>query len=67
MPAEMTGWSKFAKAMTNHILGHVNRYMAPSIMDCDGVAHHLGEDRAIPAPGADDLFLATRIHGFDSL
>ena len=66
MTAEMAGRSKLAQAMAYHILSYINRHVSPAIMDGNGVAYHLGEDGAIPAPGPDDLFLATRIHGFDS-
>ena len=58
--------SKLTKAMAHHIFGDVDRYMAATVMYCDRVAHHLGEDRAIPAPGSEHLLIAFGIHSFYS-
>src|SRR5437763_1833548 len=49
--AEGAGGRGLAKLVTDHVLGHINRHMAPAVMDGDSMAHHLREDRAGPAPG----------------
>lgn len=53
--------------MADHIFGNVNWHMPSSIMDRDGVANHLGENCARPAPSPDDLFLAPLVQIFDFL
>jgi hypothetical protein len=65
--AEKAGWGKFAKAVTYHILSDVDRNMAPTIMHSNRMSNHLGEDNTVPAPGAKNLLLATRVHGLNFL
>ena len=65
MTAEMAGWGKFTQAMANHVFSDIDRHMPAAIMDGDCVTHHLGEDRAVAAPGADDFLLAAGIHRFN--
>jgi hypothetical protein len=51
----------------DHIFRNVNGHVPAAIVHSDGMAHHLGEDGAGPAPGADDLLLATLVHNFDPI
>ena len=56
MTTEQACRGEFAQTMSNHIVGDVNRDMAASVMNGDGMTNHLGEDCAGAGPGADDLF-----------
>ena len=66
MTAEPAGWGKFAQAMANHVLGNVDRNVAATVMHCNRMPNHLGEDGAGAAPGADDLLFAFLVHIFNS-
>ncbi len=41
--------------MTNHVFCDIDRYMSMTIMHSNGMTYHLGEDRACPTPGAQEL------------
>jgi predicted RNA-binding protein len=51
--------------MPNHILGDVDRHMAPAIMDSKCMANHLREDGARPTPRSDDRLIAALVHLFN--
>src|SRR3712207_7992049 len=45
MAAEQARRRKLAQLMADHVLGDKHRDMAAAVMNGDGVAHHLREDR----------------------
>jgi hypothetical protein len=55
---------EFAQPVADHVLGDVDRNVAPAVVHSDGVSDHLRENGAGPAPGADDLLFALLVHGF---
>ncbi len=61
----MAGGGKFAQLVPNHVFGDVDRNMPSTIMNRDGVPHHLREDGAVAAPCAENLLLTTGIHRFN--
>jgi hypothetical protein len=63
--AEGAGWSEFTQAVTDHVFRDVDGHMAATIMYSNGMADHLREDHARPAPGANHLLFATLVHSFD--
>jgi hypothetical protein len=54
--AESAGRCKLTQAVTNHVFRDVNWHMPAAIVHSDGMAYHLREDGAGPAPGANDPF-----------
>jgi hypothetical protein len=67
MTTEVAGRGEFAQFMTNHVFSDIDRNMPAAIMYSDGVANHLGEDGAGPAPGTNNFLFALGIHYFDLL
>jgi hypothetical protein len=65
MSPESPGGSELTQAVTDHILGYVDRHMPASIMNRNGMTHQLGEYHAGPAPGSDNILLSALIHCFD--
>jgi len=51
--------------MPNHILGDVDRHMAPTIMHGKSMTDHLREDGARPTPRSDDGLIAALVHLFN--
>ena len=45
MGTEGSGWREFTQLMTNHVFGHIDRNVAATIMNSNGVTHHLWKDR----------------------
>ena len=41
--AESPGCYELSQLMTDHVLSHVDRYMAATVMDSDCMANHLRE------------------------
>src|ERR1700728_4338384 len=56
---------ELAQLVADHRLGHVDRDVAAAVVDGDGVADHVGDDRRAAGPGLDDLLLATRVQDVD--
>src|SRR5262249_12200995 len=52
---------EFAQLVADHILGDVDRHMAATIMNANGMPDHLREDRARPAPGLNRGFLIFQV------
>src|SRR5690348_10808810 len=67
MAAEQTRQRELTELVTDHVLGDVNRNVAPAVMHGDRVAHHLREDRGITRPGAQHFLAATGVHRGDAL
>src|SRR3990170_804148 len=65
--AEGPGRGELAKLVPDHVLGDVDRHVAAPVVDRHGMPHHLREDRAGPAPCADDLLLPALVHLLDLL
>ena len=55
---EGAGGAELAELVADHRLGDVHRHVLAPVVDGDGVADHLGDDRRAAAPGLDDLLLA---------
>ncbi len=53
MALERASWRELTELVANHVFRHQNRDVAPSIVDRDGEAHHVGHDRGGPRPGPD--------------
>jgi hypothetical protein len=51
--------------MPNHILGDVDRHMAPAIVHSKCMTNHLREDSTRPTPRSDDILVAALVHIFD--
>ena len=59
--AERAGGRELAQLVPDHRLGDVHRHVLAAVVDGDGVADHLGDDRGPARPGLDDLLLAGRV------
>ena len=60
MTPEDAGWREFAKLVPDHVLGYVNRNVAPTVVNGNRVSHHFRKDRRPTAPGPEyDLIAAT--------
>jgi len=64
VPSKVPGWGKFTQAVSHHVFGDVDGHVPAAIMHGNGVSHHLREDRARSAPGANHFLLTLGIHGF---
>jgi len=62
MPTKRARSRKLTEFVTHHVLGYINRNVSSTIMDGDGMAHHLREYGARATPGSDHRFVATLIH-----
>src|SRR3972149_416373 len=65
VPPERPRRRKLAQLVADHVLGDVDRDVAPAVVDSNGVAHHLRENRARPTPRPDDLLLPALVHLLD--
>jgi len=65
MTAEVTGGRKLTQPMPDHVLGDIDGHMSAAIVNSNGVANHLREDRARATPGSEDLLLAFGVHCFN--
>jgi hypothetical protein len=63
--AESASRGELSQAVSNHILGYVDGHMATTIMDSDGMTHHLRKNHAGAIPGANNLFLTAFVHGLN--
>src|SRR5262249_16336003 len=59
--------SELAELVADHRLGDVDGHVLAAVVDGDGVAHHVGDDRGAPAPRLDDALLAGRVQLIDLL
>ena len=55
--AECAGRGKFTQLVADHILGDIDRHMLAAVVDGDGVADKVGENRGRAGPGLDDLLV----------
>ena len=67
MAAESARRGKLTQAVPHHVFSDINRHVPAAIMHRDRVPDHLREDYTGPAPGTDDLFIATLVHLLDFL
>src|SRR3712207_9558409 len=65
MAAEQARRRKLAQLMADHVLGDKHRDMAAAVMNGDGVAHHLREDRRVARPGAQHALVVGAIQRLD--
>src|ERR1700685_4106716 len=65
--AERPGGRELAELVADHRLGHVDRDVATTVVDGDGVADHVGDDRRPAGPGLDDPLLTGGVEGVDLL
>jgi hypothetical protein len=61
MSPEGSRWGKLAELMSYHLLVHKNRYVRPSVVNRDGVTHHLRENCRSAGPGFDYLLFPSSI------
>ena len=61
MAPEGPGGGEFAQLVSHHILGHINRHMLASVVDGEGVADKIRENRGGAAPGLENTLLAGQI------
>src|SRR4051794_30117065 len=47
MALEEARQRELAELVTHHVLGDIDRHMAASVVNTNGVAHHLGEHRRV--------------------
>src|SRR6478736_1057292 len=65
VPAVGAGVGELAEAMTDHVLGHVDRDVLLAVVDGDRVPDEGREDHRRPRPGLDDLLLVAPVHLLD--
>src|SRR3954469_22892779 len=65
MPAVGAGMGELAEAMSDHVLGHVDRDMLLAVVDRDRVADERREDHGGARPGLHDLLLVALVHLVD--
>src|SRR5665213_2204650 len=58
---ECPGRGEFAQLVTDHRLGHVDRDVLAPVVDRNGVADHVGNDRGTAGPRLDDLLVPGRV------
>src|SRR5581483_8112249 len=58
---------ELTELVTDHRLGHVHGHVLATVVDGDGVADHVGDDRGAAAPRLDDLLLAPAVEVVDLL
>ena len=51
--------------MTHHLLGDVDGYMLPSVVNRNGVTNHLRQNGGRSGPGLDYLLIAFSVKRFD--
>jgi hypothetical protein len=64
---EGAGGGELAELVADHRLGDVDGHVLAPVVDGDGVADHLGDDRGAARPGLDDLLLARLVEVVDLL
>lgn len=62
--SESPSGSKFSQFMTHHLLVHIDGDVLPSVVDCDRVADHLGQNCGSSRPSFDYLFFAFEFFQF---
>src|SRR5215207_1433128 len=65
VPAVVAGVGELAEAMTDHVLGHVDRDVLLAVVDGDGVTDEGRKDHRRTGPGLDDLLLVAPVHLLD--
>src|SRR6478735_2886509 len=65
MPAVVAGGAELTEAMSDHVLGHVDRDVLLAVVHGDGVADERREDHRRTGPGLDDLLLVALVHLLD--
>src|SRR5690606_1697917 len=58
---------ELTELVADHRLGDIHRHVLATVVHGDGVAHHVGEDRAAARPGLDDPLLALLVQLVDLL
>src|SRR5207248_2257239 len=66
VPAIAPGGGELAQLVPDHSLGDEDRDVLATVVHCDRVADHLGEDGRGPRPGLDHLLLARLVHRLDA-
>jgi hypothetical protein len=64
---EVARGRKLTQLMAYHILCDIDWHMGLAIVDTDGHAHHLGEDRRSTRPGLDNPAISAPHHSQDFL
>src|SRR4051794_7810414 len=67
MAAERARGCELAQLVPDHGLGDEDRHVLAAVVDSDGVADHLREDRGGARPGLDHLLLVCLVHHLDAL
>jgi hypothetical protein len=62
MATEGSGRRELAQFMSDHVLSDIDRYMSAPIVNRNGVANHLWENGALPAPCAQHFPLPYPVH-----
>src|SRR5204863_8748517 len=65
--AEGAGRGELAQLVTDHRLGDVDGHVLAAVVDGDGVADHVGDDRAPAGPRLDDPLLVAGVENVDLL
>src|SRR5258706_2813633 len=65
VPAVGAGVGELGEAMTDHVLGHVDRDVLLAVVDGDRVTDEGREDHRRARPGLDDLLLVAPVHLLD--
>src|SRR5262249_14633865 len=64
MAMEGPRWGKFAELVPDHLLGDHHRDVLVAVVDSEGQADELRQDRRAPAPGLDHVVPTRRTRGF---
>src|SRR3546814_7940424 len=64
---EGLGRGELAELVADHGLGDVHGHVLATVVDSDGVTHHVGDDRGPAGPRLDDLLLALLVERVDLL
>src|SRR4051812_4600343 len=67
MELERAGGGELAELVTDHRLGDVDGHVLATVVDGDGVADHVRDDRAPAGPRLDDPLLVSRVEIVDLL
>src|SRR5438552_15655810 len=65
--AERARGRELPQLVPDHRLGDVDRYVLSAVVDGDGVADHVGDDRGTARPGLDDALLVLAVQLVDLL
>src|SRR6476660_9742425 len=66
VPAVVAGGAELTEAMSDHVLGHVDRDVLLAVVHGDGVADERREDHRRARPGLHDLLLVALVHLLDA-